>query len=392
MGVLMKLSSKTEQILILIGTFFFWASLYVYVPILSPYTKELGGSLTIVGFVVASYGLSQFLFRFPLGIWSDRLGRRKPFVISGFVFTAISCLGLALSPNPWILLIFRGIAGISASMWVALTVMYSHYFDDKQSTKAMSLISFCTGFSQMIITYIGGNIAQKQGSVYTFYYGIGLAVIGMLFILPVSETRIINSVDFSIKKVLSVASRKLLLTVSILTALSQFSVFVITYGFLTIYATEIGASKSQLGTLMFVTHLALTISNLLAGTFVAPKIGYRMTVFLAFISVSIITIITPFIKGVNLLILLNGLGTLGRGLAAPILMGLAIQGLPKEEKASAMGFYQAVYALGMFLGPATGGMIGDTFGLAGVFYCAGAIYLITSLASIIILPSNKRIR
>ncbi len=388
----MKLSSRINQILILIGTFFFWASLYVYVPILPPYAKELGGSLTIIGFIVASYGLSQFLFRFPLGIWSDRLGRRKPFVISGFIFTAISCLGLALSPNPWVLLIFRGIAGISASMWVALTVMFSHYFDDSQSTKAMSLISFCTGFSQMIITYLGGLIAQNQGSVYTFYYGIGLALVGILVLLPVSETKIINSTNLSIKKILSVASRRLLLIVSIITALSQFSVFVITYGFLTIYATEIGASKSQLGIMMFITHLALTISNLLAGTYVAPKIGYKMTVFFAFISASVITVITPFIKGVNLLIFLNGLGTFGRGLAVPILMGLAIQGLPKDEKASAMGFFQAVYALGMFLGPAVGGMIGDVFGLSGVFYCAGVIYLITSLTGIIMLPSNKQIK
>lgn len=384
----MKLTPKTEQILILIGTFFFWASLYVYVPILSPYAKELGGSLTVVGFVVSAYGLSQFLFRFPLGIWSDRLGRRKPYVISGFVFTAISCLGLALSPNPWILLIFRGVAGVSASMWVALTVMYSQYFHDTQSTKAMSLISFCTGFSQMISTYVGGNIAQNQGSVATFYYGIGLAIIGILIISPISETKIINTVSFSFKKLLLVASRKRLLTVSIITSLSQFSIFVITYGFLTIYATGIGASKSQLGTMMFVIHLALTISNLLAGTYVAPRIGYKMTVFIAFSSISIMTIITPFIKSISLLILLNGLGTLGRGLAPPILMGLAIQGIPREEKATAMGFYQAVYALGMFLGPATGGLIGDAFGLAAVFYCAGAIYLLTSIISIIMLPSR----
>lgn len=382
-------STNTGKYLLLISTVFFWSSLYTFVPILSPHAKNLGGSLTIVGFVVAAYGLAQFLFRFPIGIWSDRTGRRKPFALSGFIFTIVSCIGMALAPNPWVLLIFRGVSGISASMWVALTVMYSRYFDDSQSTKAMSHINFCTGFAQMLSTYSGGFIAGRFSYNTTFYIGAILAVFGLLTMLPVSEKRIVVNNKFSLKRLAHVASNKRLIIVSVITALSHFSVFVTTYGFLSVYALDIGMTEGQVGILMFVIHLTLTISTYLSGTYVAPKFGYRATVSFAFISVATIIAFTTHIKSPFILILLYGIGMLGRGLADPILMGLAIQGVPREEKATAMGFYQAVYAIGMFMGPAVGGRIGDLFGLRGVFYCAGLIYFISFIASAIMLPKKN---
>jgi predicted MFS family arabinose efflux permease len=384
-----KKATNTEKYLLLVSTTFFWFSLYTFVPILSPHAKNLGGSLTVVGFVVASYGLTQFLFRFPIGIWSDKLGIRKPFALSGFVFTIISCIGMALAPNPWILFVFRGLSGVSASMWVAFTVMYSSYFDDAQSTRAMSHINFCTGFAQMFSTYIGGNIAGKYSYTSTFYLGAVFAVIGLFLMLPVSEKKITLRNKFSFSRLAHVASNKRLITVSVITSLSNFSVFVTTYGFLSVYALDIGMTESQIGLLMFVIHLTLTISTFLAGTYVAPKFGYKATVSFAFISIAIVTAFTTHITSAFLLILLYGIGTLGRGLANPILMGLAIQGVQREEKATAMGFYQAVYSIGMSMGPAVGGRIGDIFGLSGVFYCAGFIFFASFIASLLLLPNRS---
>src|SRR3990172_4462631 len=96
------------------ATFLFWASLYVYVPILPVYAESLGASLSMVGIVVASYAIAQLTLRIPLGVWADRLGRRKPFVVVGFVFAALGGLGLALAPNPWMLFAARTVTGIAA--------------------------------------------------------------------------------------------------------------------------------------------------------------------------------------------------------------------------------------------------------------------------------------
>nr|WP_237179332.1 MFS transporter [Paenibacillus sp. MMS18-CY102] len=64
----------------------------MYVPILSPYLSSLGYSLAFIGIVLGSYGFVQLLIRFPIGLWSDAKGRRKPFIMLGLAAGAASCI------------------------------------------------------------------------------------------------------------------------------------------------------------------------------------------------------------------------------------------------------------------------------------------------------------
>ena len=383
-----KNSVAFDKNLFLIGTTLFWIGLYIYVPVLSPYTEHLSNRLELVGLVVASYGFTQLIFRFPIGIWSDRIGKRKPFVLWGFILVSISCIGMALFPNAWLLLVFRALSGVAASMWVAFTVLYSGYFRNDQTTRAMSIITLCTGFGQTFGS-IGGKIADMYGWTAPFYFGAVLAILGLLFILPVAEVSDKNRKPASIKSLLLVSSQRLLLIVSIITALSQFAIFSTTFGFLTIYADRIGASKSYMGLLMFAINIFQMLSMLMAGTIVAPRIGYKATIGVSYISVALTTVATPFIKDLWVLLIVQALGALLRGLAYPILMGLAIQDVSKEEKAAAMGFFQAVYAIGMFLGPFISGFMGRSFGLDSVFFISSVIYVIAAVMGIIMLPKMK---
>jgi MFS family permease len=50
----------------------------------------------MVGIVVASYGLPQVLFRIPMGMWFDNIGRWKPLVAGGIVITVLGVLGLGV--------------------------------------------------------------------------------------------------------------------------------------------------------------------------------------------------------------------------------------------------------------------------------------------------------
>jgi MFS family permease len=168
--------------------------------------------------------------------------------------------------------------------------------------------------------------------------------------------------------------------------LSQFALFITTYGFLPNYATRIGATKNELGTLMFIIHLSRTLFLLLTGTVIVPRIGYKATLGIAFGVLSWTAMITPHIDNLRLLILVQGIGEVGQGLSFPVLMGMAIKDTLPEEKATAMGLYQAFYAIGMFLGPIAGGYIGEKLDLSNVFYCGGIMYAITAAISLLLLP------
>ena len=120
----------------LICTTLFWSSHYTYVPILSPYAEHLGGSFRLIGLIVSAYGCALLCLRLPLGMLSDRIGRRKPFVT----------VALFLS-------------GVSACAWVAFTVLFASYYPPGQTTRPMGHITFCNGFSIMAATFLGGWLA-----------------------------------------------------------------------------------------------------------------------------------------------------------------------------------------------------------------------------------------
>jgi MFS family permease len=73
------------------------------------------------------------------------------------------------------------------------------------------------------------------------------------------------------------------------------------------------------------------------------------------------------------LYLVQALGGFGRGMVMPSLMALAIRSAREEERASWMGVFQAVYGLGMFLGPALSGFLGEWLQLNGVFLITGVL-------------------
>ena len=158
-----------------VGTFFYWGALYVYSPILSVYAESLGATFTLIGIVVGTYGLVQMVLRIPLGVLSDRWGRRLPFLYAGHFFNFVGCLGLALAPTATYLAVFRGVLGISAATWVAFTVLYASYFPADETPKAMGIMSAINGVSLIVVNLAGGQIAESWGMVATFYAGAGLA-------------------------------------------------------------------------------------------------------------------------------------------------------------------------------------------------------------------------
>lgn len=78
------------------------------------------------------------------------------------------------------------------------------------------------------------------------------------------------------------------------------------------------------------------------------------------------------------------------GLVSPVLMGSALLAVPEGKRGAAMGFFQAIYAIGMVAGPAVSGVFADRMGLVGTFYITGLFALATMLAAALLLPHRIR--
>jgi MFS family permease len=367
---------KKSMILFHLCTMLFWGSVYIYMPILAPYIKLVSGSLKSVGLVMGAYGLSQFLFRIPVGLWSDRLRRRKPFILLGFLFDGVACLGLIFSSNTVTLFFSFFTAGMAASMWVVFTVLFSSYFPLEQVFQSMSFILFSLRLSQVIANYAGGVIAEAWGWLAPFYVGAILSLVGLLLATGITERRPEESGAAVFKKLLLIGRNRLLLTVSVFAILLQFATFSTTYGFTPIYAQQIGASKEELGILLFSYMLPCILTTLLSGTYLWRIQQERSFILAGFFLVTGAVFSTPLVSRLGLLYAVQAANGIGVGLAFPLLMGLAIQPFPLEQQGTAMGFFQSLYAAGMSLGPVISGFMGDHLGLPSIFILSGVLSLL----------------
>lgn len=369
-------------------TSLFWFSLYTYVPNLSIYAENLGASHKLIGLILSSYGFTQMVLRIPLGIYSDTINKRKIFILAGILSSLVSALGMGLFPNPWALLFFRGLSGVAAAVWVPFTVLFSSYFTSEDSSKAMGYINSFNALGQMIAMLLGGLMSGKISPQAPFFLAAGVGAIALLLGTGIVEKKE-DREPMKIRELLLVGKDKNVLIPSGLAVLVQLITFASVYGFTPIAAQKIGANEMQTGLLTTLSTLPGILASAMSGSVFVRKYGERKTVTFGFLALALSCAVIPSITNLNLLYLSQMVGGFARGSIFSLLMSLSIQSVESHKRATAMGFFQAIYGLGMFLGPILVGIISDLAGLSWGFWIVGIMGLVASfLALILIKPSQ----
>ena len=82
-------------------------------------------------------------------------------------------------------------------------------------------------------------------------------------------------------------------------------------------------------------------------------------------------------------------GGLGRGVLNVQLMTLAVLAVSISSRATSMGIYQAIYAIGMLLGPLVAGFVGDYVSIGCVFGLSTCISLISAFLTWLFLSKTN---
>jgi predicted MFS family arabinose efflux permease len=364
--------------------------MYTYVPVLTSYIESLGASHKMAGTIIGSYGFVQMILRIPLGILSDRMHKKKIFITIGLFFAALSGLGLLLSNNLSLILIFRALTGVAAATWVDFTILFSSYYKKEETTKAMGTISFFNSLGQMTAMYMGGILADKVGYTSTFALGTVVGVVGIVLSFFLIENHEKGAQKITLKGLTEVITDKNLIYISLIAVLSQLLTFATTYGFTPVFADiNLHISKYQIGILTLFSSLPTAIASIVGGRYYVRKYGEKKVIICGFILVGIFTAVIPFVKYFWLLILTQMFVGFGRGLSFTMLLGLSIKDMPSNKRSTAMGFFQSIYGLGMFLGPVIMGLIGDFISLNQGFIILGIIGLFTGLLSYLCIKESS---
>jgi len=197
----------------------------------------------------------------------------------------------------------------------------------------------------------------------------------MALLAGAPEPRVRRATRYSAGTFVRVMRRPQLWQVSLIAASMIFVTFATTFGFLPLYAEEAGAGTAQVG---WVATVA--VGAALPGALVTPwlvgRLGTRGTLVAGSLASVFALLAVPATDTWVLVAVLQLPAGLGRGVLTTLLLSLALRVAPPAEQATAMGAYQAIYAIGMFAGPAVSGPVAATWGIGAVFYLAAAVTLV----------------
>jgi MFS family permease len=342
----------------------------------------MGANYRLVGLIGGAYGFTQMAIRFPLGIFSDKIGKRKIFIILGMLFAATAAFVTFFFPSPYTLLLTRALGGVAASAWVTFTILGASYYPEDKSAKCMGHLSACNSVGRMAALLAGGLLAQRIGLEFSFLLAGIAGIIGIFISFFVKEKKKkIEKISFT--ELLAVAKNKQLLACSVLGIFMMFISFATTFGFIPLAASSLNASQFQLGLLGVVSTVPGIIMAPVAGTYMPRKFGICATLVIGFFLAGAGSALVAFTNSLAILFAVQVIGSIGVAILGTLLLGLCIHDISAERRATAMGFFQAVYGIGMFAGPATMGFVSEEFGINTAFIFTGAIGIFGALFTII---------
>ena len=396
------------------AVFLFWFSVYTYPSFLTSYAVDtLHATNVLAGMIVGSYGLTQMILRIPLGILSDVLKRRKPFVMLGFGLSIVASGGLALVdilagreivPEGLALaaLFCRGVSGMTAAAWVNLSVLYSSNYHGEDLAPAMSRLIVPQCGSQIIAMLLGAQLAGRLGELYAFLLATASGVAGLLVMARIQETRPTGE-PMTIRALAVVIRNRQLVQGTVLATVYQLVVWATAQGFVQNWARNvIGMTTAELGFLSVANLLPNTILSRFSGTVFAPRFGRKTVLGAGFGFLAAACCFYPQTDSMWSLMGAQALLGCGVGLIMPLTMASAIETVPENRRGAAMGIYQAIYGLGMFAGPVIAGWVIEGFSKASAgeetirpgytanFYAMAAIAVIGGILAVLLTQGRRR--
>ena len=396
------------------AVFLFWFSVYTYPSFLTSYAvNTLHATNVLAGMIVGSYGLTQMILRIPLGILSDVLKRRKPFVMLGFGLSIAASGGLALVdilagreivPEGLALaaLFCRGVSGMTAAAWVNLSVLYSSNYHGEDLAPAMSRLIVPQCGSQIIAMLLGAQLAGRLGELYAFLLATAAGVAGLLVMARIQETRPTGE-PMTIRALAVVIRNRQLVQGTVLATVYQLVVWATAQGFVQNWARDvIGMTTAELGFLSVANLLPNTILSRFSGTVFAPRFGRKTVLGAGFGFLAAACCFYPQTDSMWSLMGAQALLGCGVGLIMPLTMASAIETVPENRRGAAMGIYQAIYGLGMFAGPVIAGWVIEGFlkasageetirpGYTSNFYAMAAIAVIGGILAVLLTQGRRR--
>lgn len=335
-----------------------------------------GDDAALIGLAMGVYGLTQALLQLPLGLASDRLGR-KPVILAGLAVFAIGSFVAAWAPSLHWLVAGRALQGAGA-ISAAVTALLADLTRDQVRTKSMALIGISIALMFVLSLLMAPLLTPLIGLAGLFAITGGLAATGMAVVAWVVPPE--------------PAEHRLQPRGGLRQVLANPELLRVDLGVFVLHAVQI-AMWMAVPTLLVQAGIetaghwqiylpAVVVSLLIMGGFLfrLERRGHFRAVYLGTVAMMVLVQLgflgslgQPSLWGLGLLLTLYFVGFNTQEASQPSLVS---QIAPAAQRGAALGVYNTLMSLGIFSGGLLGGVVLKVWGSSGIFLASASLMLL----------------
>ncbi|MGP4949895.1 MULTISPECIES: MFS transporter [Bacillus] len=337
------------------------------------------------GLLITIYALCYGITAPVFGMMSDRVGRKRMIII-GFIIFSISTFCTGLAKNFEILLLFRGLTGLSGAMIMpSIFALVGDKVTYESRGKAMGTIMGAMIGSTVIGVPIGAFLSEIGNWQWTFY-SIGLLTLFLTLLINhiLRNEKEREDVHVSLTEMVDAPLKMTVVNISVLFALLATFLWTIglhgMFSYIGVYyENNFGISVGKIGIVIFLAGVGSVAGNILGGK-LADKIGKKSVIVIASI-VSSISVMLFSLSTENLVIaiIVHIIWSLFIGFGQASLTALI-----SELKPTVRGTVMALNSSAMYIGMTiASGVASLAISNGFPFFSLGTI---CAIASLLVLP------
>lgn len=360
--------------------------LFMILPVFSLYAEELAHVTPfLVGMAIGIYGFTQAALQIPLGMLSDRIGRKRV-IAGGLVVFAAGSVVAALADSIYGVVIGRALQGAGA-IGSALLALAADLTRDEHRAKVMAVIGASIGAAFTVALVAGPLLNRWIGVPGIFWLTAVLALISLaivLFLVPQPLTvRVHRDTEAVAGDFLSVLRDPQLLRLD-LGIFVLHLVLTANFVVLPLVLRDQGQLASGRQWELYLPVLLISFAAAVPFIVVAERRRRLKPVFVGAVGVLMLAELSFTLDEHSLMGLAVSLFAFfaAFNLLEATLPSLVAKFAPPDRKGTAMGVYSSAQFMGIFVGGAAGGAVHGALGPKGVFVLGGLLIMLWLLAAV----------
>lgn len=350
----------------------------VAVPVLPDYAARFNASPTTIGVLFASFGVTLLVLSIPMGLMSDRLGRKGP-MIFGLALLSASTLAFAYAESMAMLFVARLLQGAADGMtWIVGFALIADLYGPEERGRAMGLAMAGSSLGIIIGPVLGGWLYEIGGIRLPFLFVAALAIADLAVFALVAPRTHGSGTSVPMRRVLT---HRPIAVCALVVIAGGGTIAMLEPVIPLVFRTRLGLGPGAIGTLFGIAAIASTTMHPVYGR-LSDRFGGRRLMMIGLV-------------GSALMLPVLGLATDFRSAAfAMVAMWMVFSMIVTPslaymaEAASAAGFesygvvygiYNMAWAVGLMVSPALGGFLLERIGFDALTVIWGLLLLLVGI-------------